>query len=257
MSWDIESINVQIQEDLNSINDVGGLENFRIKYLGRKGLISQILSNLGSVSVEERPKLGKTANELKQRVLSLIDEKRQQLAKGRDIKEARALDFSLPGISRETGHEHPVSQIIKQVCEIFTKLGFKIVEGPEIETEFNNFTALNIPPEHPSRDGFDTFYLDQASRPVDRKLLLRSHTSPAQIRVMKKYPPPLAVIVPGKVYRPDAVDASHSFVFHQIEGFLVDRQVRFSHGFLSLGKTLEETGKRTLDYLKQISDLNQ
>ena len=228
MSWDIENINKQIQEDLNNISDVANLESFRIKYLGRKGLISQILSNLGNVSSEERPKLGKLANELKQRVLVLIDEKKIQLAQDQDTRGTQVLDFSLPGIFQEIGHEHPVTQVIRQICEIFIKLGFKIIEGPEIETEFNNFTALNIPLEHPSRDGFDTFYLEQPNCPVDKRLLLRSHTSPVQIRVMKKHIPPLAVLVPGKVYRPDAVDASHSFVFHQIEGFFVDRQVRFS-----------------------------
>jgi len=228
MSWDIENINREIQEDLSNIKDSSGLENFRVKYLGRKGLISQALSNLASLSLEERPKVGKSANELKQKLLGLIKEKKKQLTQGRDIREAGTIDFSLPGIACDIGHEHPVSKTMREISEIFLKLGFKIIEGPEIETEFNNFTALNIPPEHPSRDGFDTFYLEQASRPVDKRLLLRSHTSPAQIRVMKKHAPPLAVIVPGKVYRPDAVDASHSFMFHQIEGFLVDRQVRFS-----------------------------
>jgi len=228
MSWDIKDISRQIQEDLNNIKDSSGLENFRVKYLGRKGMISQMLSNLSDLSAEERPKAGRLANELKQKVSFLINEKKAELTQEHDTKKVEVLDFGLPGISQEIGHEHPVSRVINQVCEIFVKLGFKIVEGPEIETEFNNFTALNIPPDHPSRDGFDTFYLKQSTRPVDKKLLLRSHTSPVQIRVMKKYAPPLAVVVPGRVYRPDAVDASHSFMFHQIEGFLVDKQVRFS-----------------------------
>jgi len=139
------------------------------------------------------------------------------------------LDVTIPGVAPSVGHAHILTQTIDEICHIFEQLGFAVQEGPEIETEFNNFTALNIPADHPSRDGFDTFYLEQPD-PDDKKvnLLLRSHTSPAQIRIMKENKPPLAVIVPGKVYRPDAVDASHSFMFHQIEGLLVDEDVKFS-----------------------------
>jgi phenylalanyl-tRNA synthetase alpha chain len=144
----------------------------------------------------------------------------------------------MPGIRQELGRLHPISQIIHEICAIFTQMGFSVVEGPEVETEYNNFTGLNIPLEHPSRDVFDTFYLktqiyaNQTRINADKnsagKLLLRSHTSPMQIRVMKSHKPPLAVVVPGRVYRPDAVDASHSFMFHQIEGFMVDVGIKFS-----------------------------
>jgi phenylalanyl-tRNA synthetase alpha chain len=129
----------------------------------------------------------------------------------------------MPGISQDLGRLHPVTQIMDKICNIFIQMGFQVVEGPQIENEYNNFTGLNIPLEHPSRDAFDTFYLKDTSR-----LLLRSHTSPVQIRVMKSKKPPLAIIVPGRVYRPDATDASHLFMFHQIEGFMVDKNIKFS-----------------------------
>ena len=131
------------------------------------------------------------------------------------------IDITLPGITKELGTIHPVSRTIKDICDIFISLGFKVVEGPEIENEHYNFEALNIPLEHPSRDAFDTFYLTD-------KWLLRSHTSPVQARFMEKNSPPLAIIIPGKVYRPDATDASHSFMFHQVEGLAVGDAIRFS-----------------------------
>ena len=129
----------------------------------------------------------------------------------------------MPGIAQELGRIHPLTRITDEICAIFTRMGFSIVEGPEVETEFNNFTGLNIPLDHPSRDAFDTFYLKDYPR-----MLLRSHTSPVQIRAMKSRKPPLAIVVPGRVYRPDAVDASHSFMFNQIEGFMVDTDIKFS-----------------------------
>jgi len=139
------------------------------------------------------------------------------------------IDLTLPGVFQKVGRPHVLHQTIEEICASFEKLGFVVQEGPEIETEFNNFTALNIPAEHPSRDSFDTFYVQaEDTTNKGRNLLLRSQTSPGQIRVMQNNKPPLAVIIPGKVYRPDAVDASHSFMFHQIEGLLVDVDVKFS-----------------------------
>ena len=168
------------------------------------------------------------------------DEKAKQL-KEKESSAAEIFDFTLPGVAPQRGTVHPITQTIRQISSIFSPMGFVTVDGPEVETEYNNFTGLNIPLEHPSRDAFDTFYLKSqvtghksqvktcGLRPAAcGRLLLRSHTSPVQIRVMKAHKPPLAVIVPGKVYRPDAVDASHSFMFHQVEGFLVDDNVKFS-----------------------------
>ena len=220
---DIELIKAQIDSDIQNINSAKDLEEFRVKYLGRKGIIAQLTSSIPTLPLQERSSFGQQVNALKNKILSLIDEKQKAINTKTPESKGISCDIGMPGIAQELGHLHPVTQIIDEVCAIFNRMGFSVVEGPEIETEYNNFTGLNIPLEHPSRDVFDTFYLKRKD-----KLLLRSHTSPVQIRVMKSRKPPLAVVVPGRVYRPDAVDASHSFMFHQIEGFMVDRDIKFS-----------------------------
>jgi len=220
---DIETIKTQIDSEIENVNSAESLEELRVKYLGRKGIIAQLTITIPSLTPEERAAFGQAVNALKNKILSLIDEKQKFIAAG-PVQSATGLcDISMPGIAQDLGRLHPITQVIDEICAIFNRMGFSVVEGPEIETEYNNFTGLNIPLEHPSRDVFDTFYLKGQD-----KLLLRSHTSPVQIRVMKSRKPPLAVVVPGRVYRPDAVDASHSFMFHQIEGFLVDENIRFS-----------------------------
>jgi phenylalanyl-tRNA synthetase alpha chain len=200
------------------------VEEFRLKYLGRKGIIAELTSTIPTLPPEGRGKFGQQVNALKDRLLSLITEKEKSLAVQPAQATSTKADIDLPGIAQEPGHLHPVTKIIDEVCAIFMHMGFSVVEGPEIETEYNNFTGLNIPLEHPSRDVFDTFYI----HPASSRLLLRSHTSPVQIRAMKARKPPFAVVVPGRVFRPDAVDASHSFMFHQIEGFMVDTGIKFS-----------------------------
>ncbi|MCA9398920.1 MAG: phenylalanine--tRNA ligase subunit alpha [Candidatus Omnitrophica bacterium] len=211
------------------MSDPRALEEFRIKYLGKKGLVAEIYASLPQLSKEEKPAVGKGANDLRNTVSRIIEEKKTVIRQKEKLSSKRFLDVTMPGVASETGHQHLITQTIEEICGLFERLGFVIQDGPEMETEFNNFSALNIPDDHPSRDGFDTFYLD-AQDPTDKtkKLLLRSHTSPGQIRIMKNNKPPLAVIIPGRVYRPDAVDASHSFMFHQIEGLLVDKDVKFS-----------------------------
>ncbi|MBF0385893.1 MAG: phenylalanine--tRNA ligase subunit alpha [Candidatus Omnitrophica bacterium] len=229
MEWQFDKIEKEAQAELEAVNGQGGLEAFRIKYLGRKGIVQEIFSSLGSVSAEEKPRVGKQANDLRNKLASILEEKTLQLRAETSKETQYTLDHSLPGVAPSIGHAHILSQTIDEICSLFEKLGFTVQDGPEIETEFNNFTALNIPIDHPSRDSFDTFYLEAEDRSnKGRYLLLRSHTSPGQVRILKQFPPPLAVIIPGKVYRPDAVDASHSFMFHQIEGLLVDRDVKFS-----------------------------
>ncbi|MFC1704202.1 phenylalanine--tRNA ligase subunit alpha [Candidatus Omnitrophota bacterium] len=242
MPRDIEHIEKQACEQIEAAGDIAGLEEVRIRYLGRKGIVSQILAELPNLAVEQRPRAGKTANLLKQKLTQRFQERLNQLKEDLVREPSGSVDITLPGIAREAGSLHPVTQVVHAICAIFKNLGFKVIEGPEVETEYNNFTALNIPLEHPSRDAFDTFYIDDVKSNIrNKKLLLRSHTSPVQARVMKHHKPPLAVVVPGKVYRPDAVDASHSFVFHQIEGFLVDANVRLS----DLKGVLEHFAKET------------
>ena len=240
---DIDALNTQIDTELQNINSPEALEEFRIKYLGRRGLFAQLTNSIPSLPQEERAAFGQQANGLKNKISRLIEEKQKTIVA--QVKtDSASCDMGLPGIAQELGRLHPLTQIMDEICNIFIRLGFSVVEGPEVESEYNNFTGLNIPLEHPSRDVFDTFYLKIPQSTTlsvlaektknyrlstdDYRLLLRSHTSPAQIRVMKAQKPPLAVVVPGRVYRPDAVDASHSFMFHQIEGFMVDEQIKFS-----------------------------
>jgi len=228
MRWDFKKIADDVEQDAGQILDAQHLEAFRIKYLGKKGLIPEIYSSLGALSPQEKPLVGKGVNDLKGRINEILELKRGEIGQQPRGESQSSLDVTIPGVAREIGHAHILSQTINEICSVFERMGFVVQEGPEIESEFNNFTALNIPVDHPSRDGFDTFYLDAKNPKENSNLLLRSHTSPGQIRIMKQHKPPLAVIIPGKVYRPDAVDASHSFVFHQIEGLLVDKDVKFS-----------------------------
>jgi phenylalanyl-tRNA synthetase alpha chain len=228
MSWNFDKLKETAAEELLSAADLSRLENVRVKYLGRKGVLQDIYASLATASAEEKPALGKGANVFKIWITEQIAQKKSSLEKNQQADVA-ALDVSLPGVAAPRGTQHLLTQIIEEICAVFSGMGFVIYEGPEIETEFHNFTALNIPVDHPSRDSFDTFYLKVPDpKNSGRNLLLRSHTSPGQIRIMEKHKPPLAVVIPGKVYRPDAVDASHSFMFHQIEGLLVDKDIKFS-----------------------------
>ena len=197
------------------------LETLKKTYLGRKGKISKLLKSIGRLPPGERAAVGLMANEVKQNITRQLQLKSLPLGKKTFSKLNQKIDISLPGVLPDIGRFHPLTQIIDEVTAIFLRLGFRLVEGPEIETEYYNFQALNMPINHPSRETFHTFYTTD-------NFLLRSQTSTVQIRVMKKERPPIAVIAPGKVFRPDATDASHSFMFHQIEGLLVDKDVTFS-----------------------------
>jgi len=220
---DLNAIQTQITSDLAQVVSKQALEEVRVKYLGRKGVIAELTGSIPGLPAQQRGLFGKEVNALKNKLLGLFEEKEKILnSQNQDLKHDK-LDIGMPGIAQELGHLHPITQIIDEICTLFSRMGFSVVDGPEVETEYNNFTGLNIPLEHPSRDAFDTFYLKDYAQ-----LLLRSHTSPVQVRAMKTQKPPLAIVVPGRVYRPDAVDASHLFMFHQIEGFLVNDNIRFS-----------------------------
>ncbi len=229
MTWDFLKLEKEIEAEAAAISDPRALEAFRQKYLSRKGLVAQVYASLGNAPAAEKPLIGKGANDLKQKVTILVEEKAKTLGGAAGGRAAPQLDLTLPGAGFPPGRPHILTQTIEEICGIFERLGFVVEDGPEVEIEFRNFTALNIPIDHPARDAFDTFYVDTPDPEArGRFQLLRSHTSPGQIHVMKKYKPPLAVVIPGRVYRPDAVDASHSFMFHQIEGLLVDDDVKFS-----------------------------
>ncbi len=221
----VEQLENLRQEALRQIQEAAepvALEGLRVQYLGRKGKLAEFTAQMGQIPQEDRPAVGDAINRVKQTVTTAFQEK-QTILNARPAAKQFSFDITLPGVPRPIGHLHPLTQVIEQVCEVFEGIGFVVVEGPEIETERYNFEALNIPADHPSRDSFDTFYLEGGGH------LLRSQTSTVQIRVMEKTKPPLAIVAPGKVFRPDAVDASHSFMFHQIEGLLVDQGVTFAH----------------------------
>jgi len=220
MEEELLRLQAEARAQLAALEDVGGLEAFRVQYLGRKGRFTSVMRQLGQASPEERPRLGKLANEIKQELEASFAEKEARLAAGADGAQGAFLDLSLPGRTRPFGTLHPVTQVMTEVCAIFEGLGFSVAEGPDVEVDFYNFEALNIPPHHPARAMHDTFYISDS-------LLLRTHTSPMQARIMEAQQPPLRMIAPGKVYRCDS-DITHTPMFHQVEGFLVDRAVSFA-----------------------------
>jgi len=214
-------IRTAFEKDLAACGDPARLEDIRTAYLGRKGGLTEVLRSIAGLSPQEKAEVGKQANILKNDFTAKLQELAVKLESSHAPKNKSVLDITLPGISRRSGTSHPLTKTLARINEIFVSLGFNIAEGDEIETEFYNFEALNIPLDHPSRDAFDTFY-------IEGKYLLRSHTSNVQIHIMQSQKPPVQAIMPGRVYRPDAVDASHSFMFHQVEGLMVGKGIRFS-----------------------------
>lgn len=216
----LKNLETAAAAEIFKINDLASLEQMRIKYLGRKGLLSQILKTISSLPKEEKPKIGKVANDCKVKIERLWKERFDQFKETLDQEKDKTLDLTLPGFPIFVGHKHPITQVLEETYQIFAGLGFEIADGPEIEEDFFNFEALNIPKDHPARDMHDTFYITE-------EILLRTHTSPVQIRTMKSHPPPIRIIAPGKVYRRDA-DITHTPMFHQVEGLLVDTETSFS-----------------------------
>ncbi len=223
----IRSLEKQALEALGHIHDLRSWQENYYKFLGRKSELNAIIKNLKSLPPQERPIVGKIANALKQKLIKLFDEKKSVLEKEVGI-EGESFDPTLPGRLAPQGAKHPLTLVMDEIVEVFLDLGFKVEEGREIDTEYYNFEALNIPSSHPSREMFDTFYLDIPPQ-GNYRFLLRSHTSPSQVHILKSKELPCRYVVPGRVYRPDNMDASHSFMFHQIEGFWVDTDVKFPH----------------------------
>ena len=220
MDQELHRLQQEAASSLARIDDPVQLEAFRVRYLGRKGgLLTGIMRQLGTVAAADRPRLGQLANEIKQEIERLFEEKKALIA-GQATSVREAVDLSLPGRFLPFGTLHPVTQVMEEICSIFEGLGFAVAEGPDVETDHYNFEALNIPKHHPARDMHDTFY-------VTDSILLRTHTSPMQARIMEAQDPPLRYIAPGKVYRCDS-DITHTPMFHQVEGFLVDREVSFA-----------------------------
>jgi phenylalanyl-tRNA synthetase alpha chain len=211
------------QKAIASADSLQKLEELRINYLGKKGELSLILKEMGKLSAEDRPRIGAVANDIKTEIQTSLSNQQQHLQQAEINRQilAQTLDVTMPGVSRPLGKSHPLQSTIDRVIDIFVGLGYTIAEGPQIESDYYNFTALNTPEDHPARDMQDTFYFEDGS-------LLRTHTSSVQIRYMESHEPPLRIIAPGRVYRRDTVDATHSAVFHQIEILAIDKGLTFS-----------------------------
>lgn len=216
----LEQILVDFRAELAQAESLQNLEDIRIKYLGKKGDLTSILKGMGKLSAEERPVMGKVANEVRSEIETSL-EKEKDAVKEKELAiqlESEAIDVTIPGTVVEMGHKHPLESTLDEIKNIFISMGFKIAEGPEVETVYNNFDALNAPFDHPSRSTSDTFYITD-------ELVLRTQTSPVQVRTMKQSKPPIKVISPGRCFRYDELDATHSPMFHQIEGLVVDEGI--------------------------------
>ena len=214
---EFEKIGLEALDALKSVNDAGQLEEFRIRYLGRKGSVTLMLSQIGTLPKELRRDGGQLANRVKNEVTAAYEKIREHVGESK-AGALPVVDVTVPGRRVCVGKSHVISQTISELLEIFGRMGFDIAYGPEVEDEWHNFVALNIPAEHPARDPADNFYISD-------RTLLRSQTSTIQIRVMEKKKPPIRVVAPGRVYRPDTVDATHMFMFHQLEALVVDEDV--------------------------------
>lgn len=229
MAEDLKSLVSRVEElGETALGEVGGcatleeLEVVRQRYLGKKGELSQIARQIKDVPTEDRAEFGESTNRVKTALGEAIAQKRENFEEKEraTVLETESIDVTLPGRPATVGHVHPVTSVLNEIEDIFVGMGFKVVTGPDMEDEFHNFEALNIPRDHPARDMHDTFYLEGGG-------VLRTHTSPVQIRAMRSSEPPLAIIAPGKVYRCDS-DTTHSPMFHQVEGFLIDKDIKFS-----------------------------
>jgi len=216
----LEQIKLKTIQELESLHNLEQLEELRVKILGKKGELTQVLRKMGNLPKEDRPVIGQLANEIRTTLESALNRKKNELKEAVLQKrfEEETIDVTVPGKKPALGKLHPLTQVLYELEDIFLGMGFEVAEGPEVEWDKYNFEYLNIPPNHPARDTQDTFYIND-------KILLRTQTSPVQIRTMLKHKPPIKIISPGRVYRSDAVDATHSPIFHQIEGLVVDKNI--------------------------------
>ncbi|GAB5466675.1 MAG: phenylalanine--tRNA ligase subunit alpha [Candidatus Kapaibacteriales bacterium] len=226
LNEEIESLRVSLDSDVETINDEQSLEQFRLKYLVKKGLVTALLDTFKSLPPEGKKEFGKPVNELKRYAEGLYSGKKEALESAES--EIPTIDLTLPGRKPKQGSRHIIPQIIDEMTEIFTSMGFTVAEGPEIEDGYHNFDALNFPPDHPARDMQDTFFVKDSIQGQNRELVLRTHTSPVQIRMMENKKPPIRSIMPGRVYRNEALDATHLAEFHQMEGLYINKGVSFA-----------------------------
>lgn len=235
MKQQLEAIRAAALEALQSAADAKEIDELRVRFLGKKGELTAILKQMGKLSAEERPVIGQLANQVRGDIEAAIAEYQAKMKEAATAQKlvAETIDVTMPGTKYELGKKHPLYKVLDEIKEIFLGMGFDVAEGPEVELDYYNFEALNLPKDHPARDTQDTFYITE-------NMLLRTQTSPVQVRVMEKQKPPIRIISPGRVYRSDAVDATHSPVFHQIEGLVVDKGVTMG----DLKGTLADFAKR-------------
>ncbi len=216
---ELKQLEDEALEAFDQCRSLEDLDEVRSEFLGQDGRLREYSSRIGDLPEDRRPEAGRTMNEVKNRLQERVESLEEELEASSTGEAGETVDITEPGIEPSLGTKHPLYETLNEICELFARLGFRTQRGPEVETEFHNFEALNIPLDHPAREAFDNYYLE------DRERLLRSHTSPMQIRIMEHRPPPIRTVVPGKVYRPDEIDASHHQMFHQVEGLLVDDDV--------------------------------
>jgi phenylalanyl-tRNA synthetase alpha chain len=237
----VEELATKAFDELAKVSSIDQLEAWRISYLGRKGTVIQILRSLSTLPLKERRLVGARANEVKKTLEAAFDEKKAHLEQNLTGKlDHETLDVTLPGQQVTIGRLHPTTQVVEEICDIFGSMGFQTVEGPEVEWDYYNFEALNMPADHPARDMFATLWVDFDTKTGNRPMLLRTHTSPVQIRVMEKLSPPIRIIAPGRVYRYEATDATHEWMFYQVEGLAVDKNISLA----DLKGTLFEFARR-------------
>jgi phenylalanyl-tRNA synthetase alpha chain len=217
---ELSKIEEEAARDLKQVDSNEDLFTWHARYLGRKGRLTSVLKSVGALPPEERKEVGARANQLKERLTSSFSQKREELSCHPPLRED--IDVTLPGHPFTQGSLHPTTQVLREICTIFSSLGFGVMEGPEIEEDYYNFEALNMPPDHPARDMWATLW-------IENDVLLRTHTSPMQIRIMEKTSPPIRVITPGSVYRYEATDATHESMFYQVEGLAVDKGITLAH----------------------------
>jgi phenylalanyl-tRNA synthetase alpha chain len=231
----IAAINEEAVAEIARAADEDALQELRVRYLGRKSDLTAALRGLGKLPKEQRAEMGQVVNRAKQAIEARLDARREELQATREssLGDTEWLDLTLPAERPRRGHLHPITQIEQELDHLFRGMGYRVVEGPWVETEWHNFDALNIPSWHPSRDAWDTFWLSDGN-------LLRTHTSPVQIRAMERYGAPLRAIFPGRVFRNEAIDATHEAVFNQLEGLVIDRDIKPGHLFHSINAILSE-----------------
>ncbi|MBU4216616.1 phenylalanine--tRNA ligase subunit alpha [Candidatus Parcubacteria bacterium] len=237
MQKELQKIKEEILTKLKEVKDSEFLSELETKYMGRKGELTTLLRSLSDLGADERKKIGKLANEIKNDIQQAFLDIRKELTAEDKIG---FMDVTLPGKKIARGHIHPISLVQDELEDLFMSMGFMILEGPELESDFYNFEALNIPSTHPARDMQDTFYIDKKNKDGDMDLVMRTHTSPVQVRAMQEHGAPLRAVVPGRTFRCEATDVRHEHTFYQFEGLMVDKKINFSH----LKGILAEIGKR-------------